>query len=242
MNARRSACSPWITLFSGLFSAGIALAGRSAAHASLDAAQSSVVQVPEGVHLSATSSDPTLDAQESQDWKKRFYFDASASWGIANSALPSANGGTTLSQVGLGGSLGWKLDRLLWIGLSSDFRSAGLSADLLSAVSEVEGARLNLASPTIGLMWGESLIKAEVALFGDYRFSTTGALPTSYTLRSPRGLRMTFLHPMVEHLHAGIQGEVTSWGERALADGGASERLLQREVLWQASLTAAWVF
>jgi hypothetical protein len=51
---------------------------------------------------------------------------------------------------------------------------------------------------------------------------------------------MTYLHPMVGRFHAGMQGEVTSWGERETRT--SLERLMQREILWQASLTAAWVF
>jgi hypothetical protein len=89
------------------------------------------------------------------------------------------------------------------------------------------------------MAWGDSWIKAEVILSGAYRFARSNGTD-AFTLSAPRGLRMTFLHPMVERFHAGIQGEVTSWGEKhAVAQ---VERLLQREVLWQTSLTAAWVF
>ena len=175
-------------------------------------------------------------------WRVRLYLDALASWGISSSAIPTTSGGGTLSQVGLGGTVGWKVDRRLWVGLSTDFRSAGLSAGLLSTVSEVEGARFNIASPTVGLYLGESLLKAELSLLGDYRFSRQGEDSIAYRLSSPRGLRMTYLYPMVDRLHAGIQGEVTSWGEKTEEGRAFPERLLQRQVLWQASLTAAWVF
>jgi len=175
-------------------------------------------------------------------WRDRLYLDALASWGISSSALPAANGGATISQVGLGGTVGWKVDRLLWVGLSTDFRSAGLSADLLSTVSEVEGARVNIAAPTVGVYLGESILKAEVSLLGDYRFSRQGQNAEAYRLSSPRGLRMTYLYPMVDRFHAGVQGEVTSWGEKTEAGQLVAERLMQRQVLWQASLTAAWVF
>jgi hypothetical protein len=126
--------------------------------------------------------------------------------------------------------------------LSTDFRSAGLSADILSTVSEVEGARFNIAAPTVGVYLGESILKAEVSLLGDYRFSRQGQNSEAYRLSSPRGLRMTYLYPMVDRFHAGVQGEVTSWGEKTEAGEVVAERLMQRQVLWQASLTAAWVF
>ncbi len=191
-----------------------------------------------GDSLGSSVTQPELG----NDWRSRLYIDALASWGISSSAVPSASGGNTLSQVGLGGTLGWRIDRKLWVGVTSDFRSAGMSADLLSTVSEVEGARLNLASPTVGVYLGSSLLKAEVSLFGDYRFSTLGKDALSYRLSAPRGLRMTYLYPMIDRLHAGVQGEVTSWGEKTDRGEQNPERLLQREVLWQASLTAAWVF
>ena len=174
-----------------------------------------------------------------ETWRERLHVDAMASWGLANTALALNNGGTTVSQMGLGVTAGWKIDPGVWVGLSTDYRSAGLSADLLSTVSEVEGTRWNYASPAVGMAWGDSWIKAEVILSGAYRFARANG-SDAFTLGAPRGLRMTFLHPMVERFHAGIQGEVTSWGEKQTAAG--VERLLQREVLWQASLTAAWVF
>jgi hypothetical protein len=200
--------------------------------------------VPDPAHGHVEAGTSAPQATQEPDWgevswREKLHLDATASWGLSNSAIALDNGSKTLSQLGMGVTVGWKIDPGIWVGVSSDFRSAGLSADLLSAVSEVEGSRWNYLSPAVGLAWGQSLLKADVILTGAYQFARSDG-SESFSLRSPRGLRMTYLHPMVGRFHAGMQGEVTSWGERETRT--SLERLMQREILWQASLTAAWVF
>lgn len=162
------------------------------------------------------------------------YGDLDLFGGYTGTTVSAGATAPTLLQAGAGATLGLNFSDFIF-GLSSDYRFINQYSTPTSDVGNRHGTRWNIASPTLGVMLGSFLLKADFQFLGNYNLGALASDGGTISCTNPMGYRVVLAYDFFSPVYIGAFYESVSFSNQNDSVSG-NTTLSPTLQLWQAGL------
>ena len=163
------------------------------------------------------------------------HLDLHASAGYGKAAVESESESPTMTQYGVGTTIGWNFFAL-YGGVSADYYMVNQLTKPNDTFGNRKGKRTNLLSPTVGVRMANLHLKFDYQFMGKYDLDKTTTGGEKITYESPKGMRGYLGYKYSPMLELGAFYETVSYEEEK--SGSTTTKLTNKLKLTQIGL--AW--
>jgi hypothetical protein len=142
------------------------------------------------------------------------HLDINGTWGYSSAKGQTVTSSTSLGQWTGGITIAPRLGDVIFIGLSSDFRSTAQYSDVSTFDGNFSGRRWNMASPTLGFRRSGFVVKFDYQMLGDYELRSKTADGASVKYTQPQGWRAALMYKMTGIIHVSGFYEGMTYGKK----------------------------